>query len=436
MKSPFFAWPAILLSLVFFSCNTSKGGLFGKKSPHEKYSGRLAEAGLEKTKLGSLWLAAAEKALQKPVSIELPYKETGFFPSEDPSASAYIFSIKMGEKLAVNLMVKPANVNVFADLWELSPDGNRSLISSTDSSSFSIQHEAEKNTSFILRIQPELLNPVEYTVTINTGPSLVFPVRQSDNPKVSSFWGADRDGGSRSHEGIDIFAKKGTPAIASAEGRVTRVNENNLGGKVVFLRPKGKSFSLYYAHLDSQLVSEGQQVKEGDVIGLIGNTGNARTTPAHLHFGIYSSSGAVDPYPFVNQSRAAAKQIAGSVNTLNQYARTKATASIQSSPGNASSIVKIPANQPVKVIAATSDLYKVQTTEGVEGFLKYNAITAEPLQTRKLNKEAPLFEKPNVNSPMKRVINANASVAVLGTFENFDLVMHEQTRGWIQTQNQ
>jgi murein DD-endopeptidase MepM/ murein hydrolase activator NlpD len=67
--------------------------------------------------------------------------------------------------------------------------------------------------------------------------------------------------------------------IAAANGRISSVTENNLGGKVMFMRPAGKDFTLYYAHLDEQLVSEGQDVRTGDTIGLVGNTGNARTTP-------------------------------------------------------------------------------------------------------------------------------------------------------------
>lgn len=55
-------------------------------------------------------------------------------------------------------------------------------------------------------------------------------------------------------------------------------------------------------HLDKQLVQEGQLVKKGDVVGTVGNTGNARTTPAHLHFGVYTSSGPIDPYPFIDKT--------------------------------------------------------------------------------------------------------------------------------------
>ena len=72
----------------------------------------------------------------------------------------------------------------------------------------------------------------------------------------------------------------------------------------------GKNLTLYYAHLDQQLVREGQLVKKGEVIGLVGNTGNAKHTASHLHFGVYTSYGPVDPLPYVNQvlSKAAIPQ--------------------------------------------------------------------------------------------------------------------------------
>ena len=57
--------------------------------------------------------------------------------------------------------------------------------------------------------------------------------------------------------------------------------------------------SIYYAHLDSQAVSIGQTVKKGDIVGFMGNTGNAKTTPSHLHFGIYTGSGAIDPILYI-----------------------------------------------------------------------------------------------------------------------------------------
>jgi len=89
------------------------------------------------------------------------------------------------------------------------------------------------------------------------------------------------------------------------------------------LRLTNRNITLYYAHLDKQLVSEGQYVKKGDTLGLVGNTGNARYTPAHLHFGIYTYSGPMDPFPFVNQLVKTAPSVPN--KNLVNYLRLKKT---------------------------------------------------------------------------------------------------------------
>ena len=148
----------------------------------------------------------------------------------------------------------------------------------------------------------ENVEPTPSTIS----PTLIYPVA-SKKAFVGSFWGAAREGGRRSHEGIDIFAKKGTPVVAICDGIVVDVRITPKGGKVVWLRSVDHSWTVYYAHLDQQKVKEGQLIKKGELIGTVGNTGNARYTPAHLHFGIYTYNGAVNPYPYVKKSPKIAK---------------------------------------------------------------------------------------------------------------------------------
>ena len=132
--------------------------------------------------------------------------------------------------------------------------------------------------------------------------SLVFPVA-SKKSFIGSFWGAVRDGGKRKHEGIDIFARKGTPVVAICDGIIVLKSNTPRGGKVLWLQSTTYPMTVYYAHLDQQKVKSGQFVRKGQVIGTVGNTGNARYTPAHLHFGIYKYSGAVNPLPYVKNSK-------------------------------------------------------------------------------------------------------------------------------------
>jgi murein DD-endopeptidase MepM/ murein hydrolase activator NlpD len=129
---------------------------------------------------------------------------------------------------------------------------------------------------------------------------MVFPVAGKKS-RIGSFWGAIRDGGARKHEGIDIFAAKKTPVVAVKDGVITTIGRGGRGGKYIWLKTYDDEFIYYYAHLDQQLVKPGQSVKAGQIIGTVGNTGNAKLTPPHLHFGMYSYDGAVDPLPFVKK---------------------------------------------------------------------------------------------------------------------------------------
>jgi peptidoglycan LD-endopeptidase LytH len=131
-------------------------------------------------------------------------------------------------------------------------------------------------------------------------PSMVFPVAGKKS-RIGSFWGAVRDGGSRKHEGIDIFAAKKTPVVAVKDGIVTTIGNGGRGGKYIWLKSFDDRYTYYYAHLDQQLVKPGELVKIGQIIGTVGNTGNAKFTPPHLHFGMYSFNGAVDPLPFLKK---------------------------------------------------------------------------------------------------------------------------------------
>ena len=124
---------------------------------------------------------------------------------------------------------------------------------------------------------------------------LINPVAQVSPRRFVDTWGAAR--GDRRHEGIDIFAPRDTPVRSTTRGIVTRVGTNKLGGQVVFVLGPGLE-SHYYAHLDRFAdIKPGDVVQAGDLLGYVGRTGNARTTPFHLHYGIYRRGTAQNPYP-------------------------------------------------------------------------------------------------------------------------------------------
>lgn len=130
---------------------------------------------------------------------------------------------------------------------------------------------------------------------------LAVPVDGVKPRGLRDTWHAARSNGRR-HEGIDIFARRGTAVRAATEGIVLRTGNNRLGGQVVWmLGPGGQRH--YYAHLDSfSDVVPGMRVEQGRVLGYVGNTGNAAGTPPHLHYGVYGAAGALNPYPLLRAS--------------------------------------------------------------------------------------------------------------------------------------
>ena len=117
---------------------------------------------------------------------------------------------------------------------------------------------------------------------------------------LADTWGAARSQG-RTHEGIDIFAPRGTPIQSTTQGIVSKVGNNNLGGRVVVVVGPGGA-GHYYAHLEDYAdISPNDWVNAGDIIGYVGDSGNAKGTSPHLHYGIYINGSAVNPYPLLQK---------------------------------------------------------------------------------------------------------------------------------------
>jgi murein DD-endopeptidase MepM/ murein hydrolase activator NlpD len=105
------------------------------------------------------------------------------------------------------------------------------------------------------------------------------------------------------HVGADIFASFGTPIVAVADGRIYRVGTLKISGNRLWLRDK-KGFRYFYAHLSDFAAAayNGADVHAGEVIGFVGNTGDAEPTPPHLHFEVHMPDGAVvNPTPFATK---------------------------------------------------------------------------------------------------------------------------------------
>jgi len=126
-----------------------------------------------------------------------------------------------------------------------------------------------------------------------------FPVR--GKTWFEDSFGADREGGLRRHEGTDLFGTEGTPIVSTCGGKVEQLGWNRLGGERVGVRGDDGNY-YYYAHLQyiSPQLVKGKRIEAGEDIGGMGHTGDALTTPDHLHFGIELPNGEwINPYPFL-----------------------------------------------------------------------------------------------------------------------------------------
>jgi len=272
-------------------------------SPHTIYERQLSYSDYSEAEIEE-WKMAETQAIFDSLIVDLPTQIKLVGEADDFTAWAYQMDLKEGQRLVININ-KSGEKELFADILF---KGN-----SNDFRHFETLKEnlteifILESGSYIIRLQAPINQSISSNISIQTKPAYeVFPVEGKGNKAIQSFWGAPRDGGKRKHEGIDIFAAKGTPLLAVCDGEIDRVREGGLGGKTVWLYDKELDQSMYYAHLDEQFVHEGQYVRAGDKIGTVGNTGNARTTPPHLHFGIYLEK-AIDPLAFVKKQTETAK---------------------------------------------------------------------------------------------------------------------------------
>ena len=408
-------------------------------SPHEAYAGGLRDAGLVETALGNEWLATAERALREPTAVSLPYREAVYVAAGEARAFGYRIALQQGQMLSV-LVEREARepVRIFVDAFDPPRDSTEGprLRESADDNGLALTLEAEEADTVLVRVQPELLRDVRLTITIEARGALAFPVSGRDTRAVKSFFGAERDAGARSHHGIDIFAPRGTPVIAAAAGRAA-VRENRLGGKVVFVRDPARGISLYYAHLDSQIVAPGALVQIGDTLGLVGNTGNARTTPPHLHFGIYRrGQGPRNPYPYVHQPREGPPAVGRDSALLGQLARVRsASAVVRSVPdGDAPEIGRLGRRQVVRVIGTGGGWARTEGSDGSAGYVRVSQLVsaAGSLGSERLTTAAALRDAPEATALVKTSLPAGARVEVLGAAEGARLVRaNNGVTGWL-----
>ncbi len=162
----------------------------------------------------------------------------------------------------------------------------RRLASLLDQSALSLDQ-----VSMIYSKQSELLTDIP----------TMWPIR-GVRGAVTSVFGPSRDpfdpnGRWYLHKGMDLAAPRGVPVVATARGKVVEAEIHKSYGKTVVVQHR-YGFYTRYAHMDRLYVTKGQELRQGDIIGTVGNTG--LSTGPHLHYEVIIGAQVVDPFPFLN----------------------------------------------------------------------------------------------------------------------------------------
>ena len=416
--------------------------LFRPTSPHEQYSQSLKTAKLDQTALGSDWLAAAERATRDSLTLSVPYRESGYFSAGKAFAAGYRLEAQRGDRLLVKVETQGQKATqVFIDVFALEGRNRISLVATAKADTNVLTWEPRKNQTYLIRIQPELLRSGSYTLDITREPALAFPVQGKTSKQIDSYFGVARDGGRRKHEGVDIFATRGTPAIASASGTISGVGTNRLGGNVAFITDDARNIRIYYAHLDRWNVTNGQRVSVGDTVGFIGNTGNARTTGPHLHYGLYDfGGGAVNPLPFIRLGRGPARQPLLPASRLGDSIRVAtATTAVRLSPDSKSPVLRnLSKTTALTTLGGTETWLRVELPDGLTGYVASQTVepVKRPLRDLTLADMGTLLDAATGGAATIKTLPAGTKVALLATTGSFQLVRSNggQT-GWLSSVN-
>lgn len=366
---------SLMLILIWIASSCSQEEIvprpYRPKDSHDAYRNSLKLAKLDHTALGKDWLAAAGSVFEKQVPLQLPYQEAFHMDPKTPGAMCYRFAAKRGHKVVITMeQLKGDSSILFIDAFRVVNDSLSEFrhVASADST-WQLAFEPRRDADYLLRLQPELLRGGNYKLDIQHGPALEFPVAGKNKRAIHSFFGDPRDGGRREHHGVDIFAKKGTPIVSPAKGYVRFVGTRGIGGKVVWIYDQERRQSMYFAHLDTHLIKKGVFVNPGDTIGTVGNTGNARFTPPHLHFGIYSN-GPIDPYAFIAEIIKKPTPISDHTNLLGQTLQTEKSIYLLQEPRRRSQAIDtLSTVAQLQVEAVHSSYLRVVTAEGKKGYL-------------------------------------------------------------------
>ena len=362
----------ILVSLCFASCKQIQNvsDKFTKTSGKQAIEQNFKEDATFFKKYEEVY----EQAKNNNLELALPNIIYTKSDSIDFSILSYKIFLEKGVRLKIETNIDIDSLQFAVDIYGILNDTliSKKPIVSNEANLNHLDFEVFKTGYYKIVMFPESNKKVDFNIGIYTEPVFLFPVAGKGNKDIQSYWGAARSGGKRKHEGIDIFAKRGTPVIASVDGFIATAKNSGLGGKQIWLKSGFFGKTLYYAHLDSILKTSGKNVKVGDTLGFVGNTGNAKGASPHLHFGIYNSSGAINPLAFVKKSDLPKmKEEKVFTNGITKSAKNE----LRIGSGVAyKKIETFTENTPIIILGKIDNWFHVQYSNTIEGFMHESLI--------------------------------------------------------------
>ena len=436
------SFPAALLRGAVLTTCLSLAACFGEgtvagKGPasHEEFARQLEANGLGQTAMGQRWLQSARGALTEPLEVVPPYAESGGFLAHRAAALGLIFEAFDGQtlKLTFERRGEPAGRTFVEVFYVREPlaEARHVRLRGLGPQESTLEVPLPYDGKYIVRLQPELLVDTLYSLRLELAAAVPFPVK-IETDAVGSFFGDSRDAGSRLHEGIDIFAPRNTPVVAVAGGRAS-ARTTPRGGNVVWLRTANRSY--YYAHLEKAAFNGTREVSTGEVIGYVGNSGNALTTPTHLHFGVYRRGyGAMDPLP-----RLAARVFDAAPEAIEfspRHVRTHAgKLNLRAEPDTSSEVLEqLDAGSIVKTSAIRGEWLRVTTPADVSGWI-HKDYQEDVLPVGRWQAVAPtlLLDSLMSNARPIALVDVDDELDVIGRYATHLLVRNAdgQKEGWI-----
>src|SRR5690606_9824994 len=391
-------------------------------SPHASYHAALVHENLDAS--ARRWQAEAETSLANPLLVTLPFSERRLLEAAYLQPVTLAFERQTDQLIQVDIFPsRNTRAEIFVDVFFLEEGEAPTRLTSMAVNEQQVTVTAGQSGRYLVRVQPahSALGLIDLAVTspLRYG----FPVDTERENAVQSFFGAGRDAGTRRHEGVDIFAARGTPVTAAAEGRVSRVGETPRGGKHVWVQGDQRSF--YYAHLDSIAVTPGDKVARGQVLGTVGNTGNAITTSPHLHFGIYKRlRGAIDPLPLIGKTRIATAFTPPEVELAPRWVAVNAErANLRAGPSLQSATAdSLNRGELVRVDAVAGDWLRISAGTGAQGFIARRLTETASESNLHLSDRHVVVSAPQKDAPVIGEFAAGRQLPALGRFGDFTLV--------------